>query len=155
MQVVKGCLIDNFEKGNVNIIAHQVNCQGVMASGIAKTIRSSYPEHFSDYLDVYKMYNDKSYLLGLTVNTILENKIIIGLFSQYQYGYNGGRFTNYSALSEALMNAGKFGVGPRTIGVPYNLGCDRGGGDWNIVEQLLIDTEKRFNNLEIIVFKKF
>lgn len=154
MKTVKGCLIQGFKDGLVNSIAHQVNCQGVMHSGVALIIKEEYPEHFSDYKHVFDMYNDKSYLLGHTVITHLQNSIIFGLFSQFKYGYNGKRYTNYSALSEALFNAGNFGVGPRTIGVPYKLGCDRGGGDWNVVEQLLIDTEDRFNNLEFVVFKR-
>ena len=60
-----------------NVIAHQVNCQGVMGSGVAKQIRDRYPEVYTQYKAVCEATTDKSKLLGkaliveLPVNTEL------------------------------------------------------------------------------------
>lgn len=34
---------------NEQIIAHQVNCKGVMGSGVAKSIKTAYPEVYNEY----------------------------------------------------------------------------------------------------------
>ena len=44
---VKGNLLDS----NCDYICHQVNCQGVMGSGIARQIRERWPEVYKDYYD--------------------------------------------------------------------------------------------------------
>ena len=33
-------------------IAHQVNCQGVMGSGVAKAIKNEYPKVYKEYMAV-------------------------------------------------------------------------------------------------------
>ena len=47
IRVVKGNLLDATEI----VIAHQVNCQKKMNSGVAKAIREKYPEAFEKYLE--------------------------------------------------------------------------------------------------------
>ena len=39
----------NILEATEDIICHQVNCQGVMGSGLAKQIRSKWPSVFADY----------------------------------------------------------------------------------------------------------
>ena len=36
-------------KSDCDIICHQVNCQGVMNSGVAKAIREKWPEVYDNY----------------------------------------------------------------------------------------------------------
>ena len=48
MDVVSGNLLE-IEEG---IICHQVNCQGVMGAGVAKTIASRYPQVLSAYREL-------------------------------------------------------------------------------------------------------
>ena len=38
---------------NLDVICHQVNCQGKMASGIAKQIRNTYPQVYDAYKAKY------------------------------------------------------------------------------------------------------
>ena len=44
-----GDLLVAQEELNLDVICHQVNCQGVMGSGIAKQIRDTYPIVFENY----------------------------------------------------------------------------------------------------------
>ena len=55
IKIVKGNLLDATE----DIIAHQVNCMGVMGSGLAKQIRNKYPEVYANYKDYLKNYKGK------------------------------------------------------------------------------------------------
>ena len=48
MKVVTGNVLDS----NADVIIHQVNCQGVMGSGVAKQVKDRYPV-------VYEMYKAK------------------------------------------------------------------------------------------------
>ena len=66
------------------IIAHQVNCQGVMGAGVAKCIREKYPDIMTDYVRWCQNY-DENYLLGLIqLYRINENedKFIANCFAQ-------------------------------------------------------------------------
>ena len=47
VQVIEGNLFDS----HAHIIAHQVNCQGAMNSGVAKQVRERFPHVF----EMYKM----------------------------------------------------------------------------------------------------
>ena len=53
IRVVKGNLLDAREI----VIAHQVNCQKKMNSGVAKAIREKYPEVYEKYLIHKKRIN--------------------------------------------------------------------------------------------------
>lgn len=145
----KGCLIDAFKSGEVSCILHQVNCQGKMASGVAKVIRNEFPKHYLDYqnlFETYKFIDDKQYLLGRNIVTETNHGIIVGLFSQLYYGYDGKRYTNYSAIVLAIHDLLAYGYDNcNKIGLPKYLGCGLGGGDWQIVESLLEDLEELYN----------
>lgn len=45
IQIVNGDLLEASE----DILGHQVNCQGVMGSGIAKILRDRYPNLYPEY----------------------------------------------------------------------------------------------------------
>ena len=51
-------------KSDCDIICHQVNCQGVMNSGVAKAIREKWPEVYDNYKLWYDKEDDKVNLLG-------------------------------------------------------------------------------------------
>ena len=141
-----GNLLDAPQK----IIAHQVNCKGKMGSGIAKQIREKYPIVYEQYMQFYNWDLEKGVLpktLGgqacfIKVN---DNREVVNLYGQVDYGYDGKRYTNYALLSLALNEM--FYLlkenGNTEVAIPYKMGCDRGGADWNIVEKLLED----FSNL--------
>lgn len=61
IKIREGNLFDS----NADIIAHQVNCQGIMGSGVARQIKKKYPEVFNMYEDMC-MSNASKNLLGIT-----------------------------------------------------------------------------------------
>lgn len=143
LKIVDG---DIFESG-ADIIVHQVNCQGVMGSGVAKQVREKFPLVFRRYREKCEMYGPS--MLGACClfcedEANLDMPLIANLFAQDRYGYDGKCYTDYDALRNALSTlkaktneyAELFGASPK-IAIPYLMGCHRGGGDWEIVSKMI------------------
>lgn len=140
----QGDLLTHFGSCQVDVVLHCCNCQGVMGSGIAATIKNDYPTAYV----AYKAYETES---GLTLGTIssceFNGGLIVNLHAQDFYRKGGqvdGRFVNYEALYESLLRAKEtllefyasdieYNDWTPTVGVPYKMAADRAGGDWNVV----------------------
>lgn len=122
------------------IICHQVNCMGVMGSGLAKQIRDKWPDVYKNYSLLF-FYTKKEDLLGdfqfVKINNSLE---VVNVFGQFNYGKDKKQ-TDYAALDKAFLkmsrykNHFKFKEWP--IYFPHRFGCGLAGGDWTIVEPLI------------------
>ena len=138
--MIKHIKCDIFESG-ADIICHQVNCQGVMNSGIAKQVRERYPWVYQEYK---KLCDDQKRQcntpLGrwqpVRIDPLNMNKYIINIFAQERYGYDGKCYTNYYAVRVCLEEIART-IHNRTIAIPYLMGCCRGGGDWNVVYKMI------------------
>ena len=124
-----------------SIVAHQVNCFGTMGSGVASQVKQKYPDAYKEY----KAFCDKNKdsrirMLGAVqmcpVSRFPDGSpriYIANLFAQYNYGRDKNTvYTNYEALRRCLLSLSKFASeSNRIIAIPYKMGCDRGGGDWD------------------------
>lgn len=131
---------DIFKSGS-DVILHQVNCQGMMNTGVAKQVREKYPWVFKSYKYMCEENaNHKDNLLGIAHKVpIDEKRFIVNLFAQKDYGYDGKCYTNYNALKKCLQDVNSKCAG-KTVAIPYLMGCHRGGGDWDIVSQIIEET---------------
>ena len=146
IETINGNMLDlnNYTNSEIQyILCHQVNCQGVMGSGIAKQIRNMCPKHYKDYRFYYTLTVNKNELLGKEFYTRFnENLWFCGIFGQYDYGREKKQYTNYDALKSGFVNILQ---GFRTsnknieICIPYGIGCGLGGGDWGIVKGIIDD----------------
>lgn len=130
IKVVYGDLMQATE----DIIVHQVNCKGVMGSGVAKQIKANFPEVFNEYRG-HAHSHDSDELLGTTqfVFSPSKNKIIANVFGQDSFGASRRR-TFESALIWGLIKVKEFAEDNNmSVAMPYNIGCALGGGDWNTV----------------------
>lgn len=144
---IDGDLLEIQKTMNLDVICHQVNCQGKMASGIAKQIRDTYPQVYDAYKAKYDavvqygshiMLGDVQFV-GLYEDFYQEIKHqhVCNMFAQNNFGYDGKRYTSYDAFWICL-NKIKQSLQPgSTIGFPYKIGCDRGGANWNIIEAMI------------------
>ena len=141
----------------VDIIIHQCNCFNTMGSGIAKTIAKRYPR--AAEVDRMTKRGDKSKLSQFTVAQAdkKQDKTIINLYAQYNFGKSHKLFTNYGALSLGLWNIkewiGKMSFENQVIGIPFGLGCGKGGGSWMIVEKLIKDVFEK-SEIKVLICKK-
>lgn len=145
IEIIEGDLLQS----DANLILHQVNCQGKMNSGIAKQIRNRYPQVYEDYM---RHYNSKVELFGkISTTEINNNQYIVNMFSQFNYGYDGQRYTNYEAIYTCLEKVSKL-ANERgyTVAIPYKIGSDRGGANWNIIYTMI---NELFNKEQIKIYK--
>lgn len=145
------------ESPECNIIAHQVNCKGVMGSGLALQIKNKYPKVFEEYRRFCKVIPETQ-LLGLSlVIPTYDNKVVINVFGQYNFG-RGQCHTNYDAFSKSMETAivlcKKLHKDHIKIGIPYKIASDRAGGDWNVIQEILADIEnKNHGYVEFVIHK--
>lgn len=156
--MIKLIKCDIFKSG-ADIICHQVNCQGVMGSGIAKQIRDKYPvvyERYKHHCDIYSPVA----LLG--VAQFVETKErhntpfrgIFNLYAQEKYGYDGTQYTDYYALHkclEAVKESVPTNEEKYTIAIPYMMSCCRGGGNWDVVYGLIEDILGNDNRFDVLI----
>ena len=130
---------------DVDYICHQVNCQGKMNSGIAKSIREKWPIVYEKYFEKCDaLKNMRPLLLGDTQfvelwedNTNPVHKLVINMFSQEHYGYNDSRYTSYDAFWNCLNTIKQEVRKGSKIGFPGNIGCCRGGANWNVILEMI------------------
>lgn len=141
-----------FDDGDFQILAHQVNCQGVMAAGIAKEIKQRYPEHYKHYREEYQhLFPFGAFVVPAQVG---ENQFVSGIYGQNFYGM-AVRQTNYAAFTSGLWGLLEWAVmnDLDQVGLPYGIGCGLAGGDWNVVS-LLIDECRQAFEVDINIYKK-
>ena len=138
--MIKHIKCNIFESG-ADVICHQVNCQGVMGSGVAKQVKERYPIVYEQYK---KVCTSDERLLGRTqIIPINNSQYIANLFAQDNYGYDKKCYTDYQALENCLKQIYAF-CPNKTIAFPYLMSCARGGGDWNIVYKMIEDIFKDY-----------
>ena len=120
------------------IILQQVNCQGVMNSGVAKAIRNKYPEVYNQYKNFCNKTTPDKLLGEIQFIRVTDDIAVVNLFSQLNYGYDKSQFTDYEALDlclEKLAIAVERSPKPK-IHHP-KIGAGLGGGDWNIIKKTI------------------
>lgn len=141
LKLVSGnILTPNLEERGV-IVCHQVNCLGVMGAGLALQIKKMHP-------GVYKNYRDKCRQIAGAIGGLGDVQfcsviadagyIIANVFGQYGYGRDK-QYTDYDALRKAFQQIA-MSFPTYTVRIPYLMGCGLGGGNWDIVYQIIEET---------------
>lgn len=146
IEIIDGCLLDAFDRGDVNVIGHCCNAQGKMNSGIAKSIRERYPHAYNRYISFYNQCGlDVGDIIGASIGWESDRKIIFNLIGQEYYGYDGKKYLSDEGFKKCLALMSLRVKSSDTIGFPYLMGCDRAGGDFNIVMEWVRTYFKDFN----------
>ena len=141
---------------------------GKMNSGVAKAIRERWPVVFEQYMKTYnnniKENNGYNTLLSniLIVNLNdyklkpgnTESPLIINMFSQEFYGYDGKRYTSYDAFDNCLQKIKETVPKGSRIAFPYKIGCDRGGAAWEVIFMMIITTLGEDYDIEFCYLKE-
>lgn len=146
------------KKGNLleakeNIIAHQVNCIGVMGAGVAKQIRDKVLTR-----QQYEKYQELCNIGGATllghlqiqnVTQTQEEKFVANLFGE-NIPTGKGLDTNYLALEKALRKLQEYAERNKlSVALPGYLGCGLAGGNWDIVYSMIDDI---FQDTDVTVY---
>jgi O-acetyl-ADP-ribose deacetylase (regulator of RNase III) len=157
IEVVKGDILD----ASWGVIVHSCNTFGIMGSGVARGIKSRYPEAYQVYKEEYDLHG-----LQLGSNTFCRveyvNKTlyIVNGVGQDTLGY-GKVNTDYGAIRSIFKKVNNFleVIDPDSktkflkvsspldtpvveYGIPLlfpKIGAGRGGGDWGIIEKIILE----------------
>lgn len=126
-------------------ICHQVNCQGVMGSGLAKQIKNKWKKAYEWYAKDCKSKTPEELLGTICPVNVEDNISVINMYAQNKYGTDK-RYTDYEAFEKCLNNI-KFHVPKENtiIRFPYGIGCGLGGGDWEIIQNLIKKVLEEYN----------
>jgi O-acetyl-ADP-ribose deacetylase (regulator of RNase III) len=120
-----------------------------MASGVAKVMREKYPEVYTAYANLHE-YSGLS--LGHTQMVITHDmKLVFNAMTQEYYGRDGKQYVSYEAIRSCLrMIDVDYEIPYRTkIALP-KIGAGLGGGDWNIIEQIINEELKDY---EVLIYE--
>lgn len=151
VKYVKGDALEYADKEGYCMI-HVCNNKGGFGGGktaLATQVKEKFPEVYKKYLRYYKVG-------GVACGDI---KTVVNLIAQDGYGarWKGVKYFKedwfMSALEDLLAGYG-IGYDPHTIVVPFNMGADRAGGDWewiiNKTEEILGD----YYEILVVEFEK-
>lgn len=148
-------------------ILHVANCQTTMGSGVAKALRDRWPEvyeadvRFSSSLKPIEKMGKYSFadVENLSDCGRKKSQTVVNLYAQLQYfGFNeecvsGKRYINYEAFYRCLERVSDYLFHKKStyknLAIPYKMGSDRAGGDWNII---LAMVEAAFKEHEGIIY---
>ncbi len=146
VSIIKGDLLQCTEE----IFGHQVNCQGVMGSGIARQIRDRYPIVYEEYIR-YCEGKSPEELLGQCQLVETDQKTVANLFGQLNYGREPVLYTNYEGLRRSLQSLKNYAQqNGKQVALPYLIGCGLANGDWSIVSRMI---EEVFENYEVTLYQ--
>lgn len=142
-------------KSDCTVVMHQANCRSTMGSGIAASIAKKYPG--AKIVDENSLYDPDEKFGSYTAYKDDNGVTIVNLYGQYNFGREVLQ-TNYDKLESAIdmffhaVNSGIYNKSSLKIGVPYKMGCDRAGGDWSVVSDIL-DRQSKKHQLDIYIYK--
>ena len=150
MKKVKGDLIALALGGEFNVIVHGCNCQCAMGKGIAKTIKTRFPEAYQADLKTNKGDREKLGTISFTTVNSEEQKLtIVNAYTQFDWRGKGSK-VDYAAIKSCFMRIKDKFSGSR-IGYPA-IGAGLAGGDWKriatIIDEVLMGEDHTFVEFE-------
>lgn len=148
MKTIQEDIFTALKTGEIQVMMHVCNNAGVMGAGIAASVKQNYPAAYDAYLG-YSLHN-----AGLNLGTISTSAPIINLHAQDGYGFPEKRYLNYEALYISLTLARKWCIknAISSVGIPYGMGSNRAGGDWNIV-CAMVDSAFAATGIIVTIYK--
>jgi O-acetyl-ADP-ribose deacetylase (regulator of RNase III) len=128
---IGGDLLDEFQKGNIDILVHGCNCFHTMGAGIAGQIARKYSQVAEE--DARLTLEGSIFKLGNYIAVEIGNQEIINAYTQYEPGPN----FEYAALIKVLtsLNTDYKDKG-MFFGFPL-IGCGIGAGNWELVKRII------------------
>lgn len=133
--VVHGDLIQLALDGEFDVIVHGCNCQCTMGAGIAKAIKTTFPEAFAADKATTKGDRDKLGTFSFATVTRDEHDItVVNGYTQFHWRGRGVK-ADYDAI-RGVMAQVKQQFGDRRVGYP-KIGAGLAGGDWNTIAVII------------------
>jgi len=130
---------------NEGIVAHGVNCQRVMGSGVALAIRNKWPTVFYEY-------QKNEPVLGSTQFVEISPVLFIAnCYTQFTFGRSGQPYATLDALYSSLHEVFKFASAIRLPVYMPRIGCGLGGLKWDEVKGEIERLEQQFPSVDVTI----
>lgn len=122
-------------------IVHGCNAQGKMNAGVAKSIRQKYPYVYTNYLSDLHILNP---LVGSSsIYRYSEDLVIVSAITQKYYGSDRNtRYVSYDAIDKIFEDLFAWVDRRYAVSMP-KIGAGLGGGDWDIISEIILDKAKQ------------
>lgn len=143
---IKGSILDASQK----YIAHGVNCQNKMGSGVARVLFEEYPIIKEEYHLAHEEFSTAKpefFLGSIEVFDIKKDLFGINCWTQLEYGYDGKKYVSYDAIHDCFSQIKERGV--KEVAIP-KIGCGLAGGNWEIVSRIIDDATG--DDLDVYVY---
>ena len=134
MKIVKGDLIAAALRGEVDAIAHGVNCMCRQKNGIAKQMVTTFGTNDPTVFTLESEDKRGQNKLGKVEGVRVKGVLVINAYTQFMYGTDT-RKLNYGALAECMGRIATMTQGMQ-LGLPW-IGCGLAGGDKEIVSEII------------------
>ena len=117
------------------LIAHGVNTQNAMGSGVARALYMKWPVVKAEYHSAFKSRSSKLFdpQLGSVQFVEVEPGLVVAnCFTQQRYGRGGERYASTQAIHEALWKVGDHAYYTQDLRIGHTprSGAGLGGLDW-------------------------
>lgn len=135
MKEITGDLLILAEQGQFDVIIHGCNCFCTMGAGIAKAIKTQFPEAYQ--ADLQTQLGDREKLGSYSQAKIQRDEvefIIVNAYSQFNWRGRGLK-ADYDAIRQVFHQIKTEFSGLR-IAYPL-IGAGLAGGDWKIISKII------------------
>jgi O-acetyl-ADP-ribose deacetylase (regulator of RNase III) len=121
------------------VVAHGCNVQGKFGAGVAKSIRTKWPEVYDSYIQKCSINpTHPALLLGqCDIVQLGGDMYVANLFTQLNYGREKKAYASPDAIYEAVQTCMQFCLDSQVIWEDFlplympRIGCGLGGLDWD------------------------
>jgi len=144
----------NLRYATQKYVAHGVNCQGVMGAGVGLLLKTSHPTMYVEYKNLCENKKDnKEELLGTIQAVESKDKVIINAFTQLDFGVSRQQ-VDYEALRKCFKNINTYAKeNSVTEIIMPKIGSGLGGGDWDIIKNIIEEESTDFQPIVSIKSK--
>lgn len=158
LKIINGDLIKLAKSGEFDAIFHGCNCFHTMGSGIAKQIKSEFPEAYE--ADLNTMHGDVYKIGTMSVADTADGLCVANCYTQYKYGTNQKHFVDSALqviLDKLVILLNEFRPKDRLhYGFPM-IGCGLAGGDSEVVTAMLKNFAERvadYADVTLVLYKE-
>lgn len=137
MNTVYGDLIALAVHGEFDVVIHGCNCFCTMGAGIARAVKTEFPEAYQ--VDIATKKGNREKLGDYSLVTVERNGFTFTIINAYtQYHFHGeGILADYDAIRSVFKKLKK-GFSGKHFAFPL-IGAGLAGGDWTIISNIIAE----------------
>lgn len=113
------------------IVAHGVNCQHAMGSGVAKAIKEKWPQVYDFYMGAPMGKVMLGNVLLVDIDPGADRLFVANCYTQLFYGHGGGKYADIDSVDQALQRVCAYANYYDLPVYMPRIGCGLGGLDWD------------------------